>query len=174
MFFVFCVFVCLFVFSRLFCGVMLLFSLGWKRWTQFYHYNISERGEISTFTGLRKMRLISLQWDLKSETCRDFKLRIPLWCSFMVACCVVFNQGCWIFIQYNLLEDCCEPILIQPQTQVIDCSLPGLTWRIKLRISIFHLSISGLMVRGRYHISHCFYFSVIFCDCLLVDLCFLF
>ena len=60
LFFVFC----------FFCGVTLLFSSGWKRWNQFYHYNISGRGEILSYNGLRQMGLISLQWDLKSETCQ--------------------------------------------------------------------------------------------------------
>ena len=43
-----------------------LFSSEWKRWNQFYHYNISGRGEILSYNGLRQMGLISLQWDLKS------------------------------------------------------------------------------------------------------------
>ena len=92
----------------------------------------------------------------------DFRLRIPLWGSFVFVWCVVFNQGCCVFIQYNLLKGCCEWILIQPWTQVIDYSLPGLTWHIRLRISISHLSISGIVVHGRCYISHCFYFFVIF------------
>ena len=42
----FCLFLCFFVFSNVFvfcflCGVILLFSSGWKRWNQFYYYNIS-------------------------------------------------------------------------------------------------------------------------------------
>ena len=66
---------CLFVFSYLFvgsvlCGVVLLFPSGWKRWNQFYHYNISGRGEILNYKGLTQMGLISFQWDLKSETCQ--------------------------------------------------------------------------------------------------------
>ena len=93
---------------------------------------------------------------------------------------VVSNQGCCVFIQYNLLKGCCEWILIQPWTQVIDFSLPGLTWHTGLRIGISHRSISGIVVHGRCYISHCFYFSicfyfpVIFYDSLLVHLCFLF
>ena len=42
----------------------------WKRWSQFCHYNISGRGEILSCNGLRQIGLISLQWDLKSETCQ--------------------------------------------------------------------------------------------------------
>ena len=56
-----------FLFLFLFlCGVIFLFSSGWKRWNQFYHYDISGYGEILNYYGLRKMRLISLQWYLKS------------------------------------------------------------------------------------------------------------
>ena len=79
--FVCCLFV-LFCFV-LFCGVILLFFSGWKRWNQFYHYNISGRGEILNYNGLRQMGLISLQWDLKSETCQgisdlEFHCGVPL------------------------------------------------------------------------------------------------
>ena len=88
--------------------------------------------------------------------------------------CVVFNQGCCVFIQYNLLQGCYEWILIQPWTQVVDYALPGLTCHIRLRIGISHLSISAIVVHGRCYIPSCFYFSVIFYDCFLVDLCFLF
>ena len=35
-----------------------------------------------------------------------------LWDSFIFIWCVVFNQGCCAFIQYNLLKGCCESILI--------------------------------------------------------------
>ena len=104
----------------------------------------------------------------------DFRLRISLWGSFVFVWCVVFNQGCCVFIQYNLLQGCCEWILIQLWTQVIDYSLLGLARHTRLRIGISHLSISGIVVHGRCYISHCFYFSVIFYDCLLVDLCLLF
>ena len=95
----------------------------------------------------------------------DFRLRFPLWGSFVFVWCVVFNQGCCISIQYNLLKGCCEWILIQPWTQVTDYSLPGLTWHIRLRIGIFHLPISRMVVHGRCYISHCFYFSVILFFC---------
>ena len=76
--------------------------------------------------------------------------------------CVVFDQGCWVFIQYNLLKGCCEWILIQSWTQVIHYSLLGLTWHTRLRIGISHLFISRIVVHGRCYISHSFYFSVIF------------
>ena len=92
----------------------------------------------------------------------DFRLRIPLWGSFVFVWCVVFNQGCCVFIQYNLLKGCCEWILIQPWTQVIDYSLPRLTWHIRLRIGISHLFISGIVVHGSCYISHCCYF-LFFC-----------
>ena len=101
----------------------------------------------------------------------DFRLRIPLWGSFVFVWCVVFYQGCCVFIQYNLLKGCCEWILIQPWTQVLDYSLPGLTWHIRLRIGISHLSISGIVVRGRCYISHCFYFSIIFFYFSVIFLC---
>ena len=87
--------------------------------------------------------------------------------------CVVFNQGSCVFIQYNLLKGCCGWTLIQPWTKVIDYSLPWLTWHIRLRIGIFHLSSSGVVVLGRFYISDCFYFFVTFYDCLLADLLFL-
>ena len=113
--------------SDFYGGLILLFSSGWKRWNQFYHYYISGCGEILKYNRLRQMELISFQWDLKSETCRDFRLRVPLWGSCVFIWHDVFNQGCCIFIQYNLLKGCCEWILIQLWTQVIDYSLPGLT-----------------------------------------------
>ena len=49
--------------------VILLFSSGPKRWNQFYRYNISGRGEILSYNGLRQMGLISFQQDAKSDTC---------------------------------------------------------------------------------------------------------
>ena len=67
-----------------------------------------------------------------------------------------------VFIRYNLLKGCYEWSLIQPWTQVIDYSLPGLTWHTRLRFGISHLCISGIVVHGRCYISYCFYFSVIF------------
>ena len=88
--------------------------------------------------------------------------------SFVFVCCVVFSQGCCVFIQHNLLEGCCEWILMQPWTQVIDYLFPGLTWHIRLRIGIYHcshLSIPRIVVHG-YHMVCVFY------NCLLVDLCF--
>ena len=87
---------------------------------------------------------------------------------------VVFNQGCCVFIQYNLLKGCCEWILIKPWTQVIDYLLPGLTWHTRLRIGISHLSISGIVVHGRCYISHCFYFLLFFyflIACWLIFVC---
>ena len=89
---------------------------------------------------------------------------LTCWCHLSnIIWCVVFNKRCCIFIQYNLLKDCCKWILIQPWTQVIDYSLPGLTWHTRLRIGISHLTISGIAIHGRcYIISHCFYFSAIF------------
>ena len=107
---------------------------------------------------------------LPSSGWKKFHCGIPL--SLYV--CVVFKQGWCVFIQYNLLKGCCEWILIQPRIQLIDYSLPGLTWHTKFTIGISRLSISGIVVHGRCYISHCFYFSVIFYDCLLVDLCLLF
>ena len=104
----------------------------------------------------------------------DFRLRSSLWGSFVFVWYVVFNQGCCVFIQYNLFKGCCEWILIQPWTQVTDYSLPELTWHTRLRIGISHLSMSGIVIHSRCYISHCFYFSVIFYDCLLVSLSLLF
>ena len=103
----------------------------------------------------------------------DFRLRISLWGYFVFVWCVVFNQGCCVFIQYNLRKGCCEWILIQPQTLLIDYSLPESRCHTRLRIGISHLSISGIVVHGRCYIFHCFYFSVIFYDCLWLSFVFL-
>ena len=101
---------------------------------------------------------------------RNFRLSgVPLYDM-----CVVFNQGYYVFVLYNLLKGCCEWILIEPWIQLINYSLTGLTWQIRLRIGISHLSISGIVVHGRYYIFHCFYFSSTFYDCLLFDLSFFF
>ena len=83
-------------------------------------------------------------------------------CVYMRMLCIYFNQGCCVFIQYNLLKGCCEWILIQPWTQVIDYSLLGLARHTRLRIGISHLSISGIVIHGRCYISHCFYFLLLF------------
>ena len=83
----------------------------------------------------------------------DFRLRISLWGSFVFVWVCFFNQGCCVFIQYNLLKGCYEWILIELWTQVIDYSLLGLTWHARLRISISHLSIFGKCCA-----SPCFYF----------------
>ena len=64
----------------------------------------------------------------------DFRLRNSLWGFFVYVWCVVFKQGSCVFIQYNLFKDSCEWILIQPWTQVIDYSLPALTWNTRLMI----------------------------------------
>ena len=89
-----------------------------------------------------------------------FRLKAPYWSSFAVVSCVVFNLGCCVFTQYNLLVGYPGWILIQHRTQVRDYSLTGLTWNINLIIGISHLSISGIVVHGRCYIFHCFYFSV--------------
>ena len=91
----------------------------------------------------------------------DFRLRFPLWGSFGFICCVAFSLGCWVSIQYNLLEGCWEWILTQPWTQTLDNSILWLTWLIRLRTGISHLSISGILVH-RCYISHCFYFLLFF------------
>ena len=67
----FSVFFFFFVVVYFFPGVILLFSSRWNRWNRFYHYNISGRGEILSYNGLRQMELISLEWDLKSEICQE-------------------------------------------------------------------------------------------------------
>ena len=89
-----------------------------------------------------------------------FRLKTPYWSSFAVVSCVVFNLGCCVFTQYNLLVGYPGWILIQHRTQVRDYSLTGLTGNINLIIGISHLSISGIVVHGRCYIFHCFYFSV--------------
>ena len=89
----------------------------------------------------------------------DFRLRTSLWGFFEWR--VVFNQRCCVFIQCNLLKGSYECILKQTLSQAVDYSLPGLTWNIRLRIYISHLSISGIVVHGRCYVSHCFYFPII-------------
>ena len=76
--------------------------------------------------------------------------------------CVVSHQGCCVFIQYSLVKGCCEWILIQPWTEVIDYSLLRLTRYTRLKIGMSHLSISGTVVHGRCYISHSFYFLLFF------------
>ena len=86
--------VCLF-FSNLFavcffCGVIHLFSSGWETSNLFYLNNISGRGEILNYNGLRQMRLISLHDDIYYTLCLNcwavFSLFIPAiwnrtWCG---------------------------------------------------------------------------------------------
>ena len=79
---------------------------------------------------------------------------------------IKFNQGCYVFIQYNLLKGCCEWILMQSWNQVIHY---GLTWRIRLRIGISHLSISGLVVHGR-----SWYFPLLLFFCYILFFSYLF
>ena len=103
-----------------------------------------------------------------------------LWGFCVFVWCAAFYRGCCIFIQYNLLKGCYEWILIQPWTQVLDYSLPGLTWHTRLRIRIPYLSISGIVIHGRCDISIAFTFLLFFTFLLLfmivclVDLCFWF
>ena len=123
------------------------------------------------------MRLISLQWDWKSEACHgiseeELHCGVPLYLHD-----VLFLTRDVALQSAQGLS--CEWILMQPWTQVIDYSLPGLTWYIRLRIGISHLPISWIVVHGRCSISHCFYFSgffyfsVTFYDFLQVDFSFL-
>ena len=60
-----------------------LFSSGWKKWNHCYYYKISGCGEILNYYRLRQIGLISLQRDLKSETCQEisdykFHCLVPL------------------------------------------------------------------------------------------------
>ena len=89
-------FFCFFFVVVALCGVIHLFSSGWKRWNQFYHFN-----------RLRSMGLISL-WSEVWNMSGDFRLTIPLWGPFAFVWWVVFNQGCCVFIQCNLLKGCFE------------------------------------------------------------------
>ena len=131
-----------FIYLFFFCGVIFLFSSRWKRWNQFYHYNISGCGEILYYKGLRQMSLISLQWDLKSGTCQrildyEFHCGVPL-------------------SLYGVLQMSANTNL-NPGTRIL---ITWVTWHIRLRIGIFYLSISGIEVCSRCYISHCFYLSV--------------
>ena len=102
-------------------------------------------------------------WSLKHV--RGFQTKNFIVGSFVFLWWVVFNQECCDFIQYSLLKGCCEWILIQPWTQVIDYSLPGLTWHTRLGIGISHLWISGIVVHGRcyFPIDVTFLFFLFFC-----------
>ena len=52
-------------------------------------------------------------------------------------------------LRFYLLKGCYEWILTRPWIQAIGYSLSGLPWHIRLRIGIFHLSISEIVVHGR-------------------------
>ena len=83
-------------------------------------------------------------------------------------------------LRFYLLKGCYEWILTRPWIQAIGYSLSGLPWHIRLRIGIFHLSISEIVVHGRcvFRIPFVFMlrfsFLLFFYDFFLVDLCFLF
>ena len=47
----------------------LLFSLEWKKWNQLFDYDANGWGKTLNYDALRQMGEISLQQDLKSETC---------------------------------------------------------------------------------------------------------
>ena len=55
---------------------------------------------------LRQVGLIKLPWDLKSKTCKGISDQ-EFNCAFAFVFCVIFNQECCIFIQYNLRKVCC-------------------------------------------------------------------
>ena len=83
------------------------------------------------------------------------------------------------FERRESIKGCWEWILTQPGTPITDYSLSGLKWHIRLRISISHTSISGIVIHGRGYIYHyfyfyIFYFSDIFYDCSLIFICFCF
>ena len=94
--------------------------------------------------------------------CSLFQLGITLLGSFVFACCVVFNQKCSKFTQYNLFEGCCKWILRQLWIQVTDYSLSGLTWHIRLRTVISHLSVSRIVDFGRVIFPIAFIFLLFF------------
>ena len=148
-------------FCLLFCGVVLLFSSGWKIWNQFYHYKISRCDEILNYNRLRQMALIRFQWDLNSQTCQGISDYL-FHCGVLLSLYGVLFLTKDVFIQYNLLKGCCEWILTQPRILVIDYSLTELTWHIRLWIGICHLSISRIVVHGKFLISPCFYFSIFY------------
>ena len=117
----------------------------------------SRNGKLLFFcSGLRQMDEWALEVGIMSG---DFKLRIFLSGLFVFVCCVFFNKRmlCFYSMQsaWELLG---MVVLIQWWTQVIDYLLPRLTRLTRLRISMSHLSISGMIVRGRYYNSHCFFF----------------
>ena len=98
------------------------FLLEWNRWNQFYRYNTKKHGEILNCNGLKLIGLFIFQWDLKSETCvrisdSHFHWGVPLF--------LLTRDAAFLFsIQCNLLEGCCERILTQQSTQVMDYPLP--------------------------------------------------
>ena len=81
-------------------GWYFLFSSGWKRWNQFYHYN-SERGEVLSYNGLRQMGwdwlAFSEIWSLKHV--RRFQTKNFI-VGFLCLCtCVLFltRDGAFLF-----------------------------------------------------------------------------
>ena len=137
--------------------MVVLFPLDWMWWNQFYRYHTNGRGKTSSYNELRQMGQISLQRDLKLEACLrisdlHFHWRVP----FSECVMLFFNQACCVSVQYRILEGCCERILI-PWTQAMDHSLPDLSWLTtlgtRLGISIYYLSITGIVVRDRCFIS---------------------
>ena len=126
------------------------------------------------------MELIILQWDLKSETCQEISDE-ELHCGVDLSLYAVSLLTRDIAFLFSTL--CLELLWIYSNTTLNPgnrLSLPGLTRHIRLMIGISHLSIFGIVVDGSCYIFHCFYFfvilhfSVIFYDCLLVDIYFLF
>ena len=138
-----------------FClGTVLRFSLEWKEWYQIYHYSTNGCGKTISYNGIKSE---SLKKNLMSETCLRISDSDFYWVVTLSECVMLFfNQGFCISVQNNLIEGCSERILIQTWAQVMDSSLPGLTWYIRLRVGTSHLSIPGIVVCDMCYISHCF------------------
>ena len=80
--------------------------------------------------------------------------------SSVRVCLVVLNQGCCSSGQYNLTDRMLLLDAHRALNQSYVLSLPWLTLHIRAGISIFHLSIPGIVAHVRYYISHCFYLFI--------------
>ena len=88
----------------------------------------------------------------------DSSVGILLRGSSIWVCLVILNQGCCSIGQYNL----CSLMLMY-------CLLPWLTLHIRARITISHLTITGIVAHGKCYISHCF-FNRLFCSACILQM----
>ena len=103
--------------------IVLLFSLEWKIWYQFYDYNSNGCGKILSYNRLRQIKPIGFQWDLKSKTCLLISvLDLHRGVSLPGRVMLFLTRDA----EFLLHKGFCEKILIQLWTLVMDYLLPGL------------------------------------------------